>query len=186
VRGALAVAGILALGALGGAFATSAFSHGYGGFGPGGHHMGHHMGHYMGMGGHGFMGGPFGGAKTPQEAEERAERMVNRFADRIDATREQQEKLETVAKALAKDMLPLRDGMKEKRAEALKILGAEKVDRAALEKLRADQIAQADAISKRLTDALAEAAEILTPEQRQKVALRIERRSERRGWRHHD
>jgi Spy/CpxP family protein refolding chaperone len=44
------------------------------------------------------------------------------------------------------------------------------MDRAALEALRAEQIASADEASKKLVQFLADAADVLTPEQRAKLA----------------
>ena len=68
--------------------------------------------------------------------------------------------------------------------QALAITSASTFDRAAMERLRAEQVALADSVSKRLTQALADAAEVLTPEQRQKVAGRLNERMEKhdRGW----
>jgi Spy/CpxP family protein refolding chaperone len=45
-----------------------------------------------------------------------------------------------------------------------------KTDRAALEALRAEHLALADDVSKRLAAGLADAADVLTPEQRAKLA----------------
>ena len=53
-----------------------------------------------------------------------------------------------------------------------------------MERLRAEQVTLADSVSKRITQALAEAADVLTPEQRQKVAGRLNERMDHneRGW----
>ena len=68
--------------------------------------------------------------------------------------------------------------------QALAITSAPTIDRAAMERLRAEQVALADSVSKRITQAFADAAEVLTPEQRQKVAGRLTERMEHRerGW----
>jgi Spy/CpxP family protein refolding chaperone len=47
------------------------------------------------------------------------------------------------------------------------------IDKAAIEKMRADKVGELDAKSKILTSALVEAAEILTPEQREKLAAQM-------------
>jgi Spy/CpxP family protein refolding chaperone len=52
-------------------------------------------------------------------------------------------------------------------------LTQDKVDRVEIEKFRAEQLALADAFSKRVSQAIGEAAEILTPEQRRKLADRL-------------
>ncbi|MBV8836701.1 MAG: Spy/CpxP family protein refolding chaperone, partial [Alphaproteobacteria bacterium] len=53
---------------------------------------------------------------------------------------------------------------------------AASIDHAKVEQLRQDRIKLADATSKRMTDALVEAAEVLTPAQRADLAARIQRR----------
>ena len=55
------------------------------------------------------------------------------------------------------------------RQQARDLLFGQSVDRAGIEKLRSEQIGTVDALSKRLTQALADAAEVLTPEQRRKL-----------------
>jgi Spy/CpxP family protein refolding chaperone len=65
------------------------------------------------------------------------------------------------------------------------LMGGQNVDRAGMEKLRAEQIALADTASKRVTQALGDAAEVLTPAQRQKLAERMKERSEHRPFWHH-
>jgi len=55
------------------------------------------------------------------------------------------------------------------RTTARDLLTQQTIDRAAIEKLRVDQIAVHDAASKRLVQAVADAAEALTPEQRRKL-----------------
>ena len=53
------------------------------------------------------------------------------------------------------------------------MLTATTIDRTAIEKLRADQIALADSVSKRITQAIGDAGEVLSPEQRRKLADRL-------------
>jgi Spy/CpxP family protein refolding chaperone len=151
-RGRAAFIFVLAVLAAGltGAWVTKAFSHG---FGPGGWH------------GPGIMGGPI----DPVFAIDRADRMVRHLAIEIDATAEQQEKLRAIAKAAVNDLIPLREKAQSARERARQLLTQEKVDRAAIEAFRAEQIATADAVSKRLAQAIADAAEVLTPEQRRKL-----------------
>ena len=58
------------------------------------------------------------------------------------------------------------------------------VDRAAIETLRTEQLALADAASKRFAQALGDTAEVLTPEQRRKIDDRLTELRERRGFWH--
>ncbi|WP_211238059.1 Spy/CpxP family protein refolding chaperone [Derxia gummosa] len=53
------------------------------------------------------------------------------------------------------------------------LLTAPSIDRAAIDKLRAEQSAIVDAQSRRMTGALEDAAEVLTPEQRAKLATLV-------------
>jgi Spy/CpxP family protein refolding chaperone len=99
-----------------------------------------------------------------------ADRMIRHLAVEIDATTEQQDKLRTIVHAAVKDLLPVREKVLAARASARDLLTQQTIDRAAIEKLRADQIAIHDAASRRLVQAVADAAEALTPEQRRKVS----------------
>jgi periplasmic protein CpxP/Spy len=138
--------------------------------------------HAHANGGHGFRGGMFGGPMDAAQMDERIERMLKHLFVKINATPEQQQKLTPVIKAAAKDLQPLRAQMHAARKQAAEIMSAEPIDRAAIERLRQEQLHTADALSKRVTQALADAAEILTPAQRKELAEHMQRR---RGMGHH-
>ena len=70
----------------------------------------------------------------------------------------------------------MKDQHRSAHAELHEILSAPSVDRNRLETLRAEHIRLADEASKRITLALADAAEILTPEQRAAVADKMAKR----------
>lgn len=167
----------LGLGLVGaGAVATTSFSQGFG-FGPGpgfGHGFGHGPGHWR--------GGPFGGGFDPARAEERADRMIRHISVEVDATAEQQEKLRTIVKNAVKDMIPMREKLFSARQEARSLLLAQNIDRTAVEKLRTDRLAVADALSKRFTQALVDAAEVLNPDQRHKLEELLPAGGHWRGW----
>jgi len=139
----------------------------------GGHHGGHH-GARGGEHGHGSMwrGG---------DPAQRIERGVERMLGRVDATDEQKRKVTEILKGAAKELQAMRSGARGMRGEVASLLKAETIDRAAMEKLRADRIASADAASKRMTQAIADAAEVLTPKQRAELAERMERMGFGRG-----
>lgn len=168
---------ILALGLVGaGAVATSSFSQGFGssfGFGPG-PGFGHGPGHWR--------GGPFGGGFDPARAEERADRMIRHISVEVDATAEQQEKLRGIVKNAVKDMVPMREKLFAARKQARDLLLAQNIDRAAIEKLRTEQLAVADTLSKRFTQALIDAAEVLNPDQRHKLEDILPPAGRWRGW----
>jgi Spy/CpxP family protein refolding chaperone len=78
----------------------------------------------------------------------------------------------------------MREKAQAARQKARELLTPPTIDRTAIEAFRAAQVAQLDAVSKRLTQALTEAAEVLTPKQREQISERMERRRGqwRRGW----
>jgi protein CpxP len=160
---------LIATVALGAAFTGALATRAIGeyGFGPGPWH------------GRGLINAPLDSA----QAEDRADRMVRHLAIEIDATTEQQEKLRTVAKAAIKDLFPMREKLQAARQRAHALLTQPSIDRAAIEALRAEQMALADAASRRLAQAIGDAAEVLTAEQRRKIDDHLKwRRSHWRGW----
>ena len=130
--------------------------------------------------GHGFMGGVL----DPARIEDGADRGVRHLAIEIDATNEQQEKLRAIVKGAIKDLLPMREKALSARQRGRVLLTQPSVDRAAIEALRTEQLALADAASKRFTQALGDAAEVMTPEQRRKIDDRLTEMRERRGFWH--
>ena len=102
--------------------------------------------------------------------EFRADRMVRHLAVEIDASPQQQDKLRAIVGEAVKDLMPVRERLMAARATARDLLTRETVDRAAIEKFRTDVLATHEAVSKRLVQAVADAAEVLTPEQRRKIA----------------
>ncbi len=117
------------------------------------------------------------------EIEAHIERMVKHAAIEIDATQEQQEKITALVTAVAKDLKPVHERMRATGKEIHDLLLANTIDRTALENLRAERLAEAERISKNLVSALADVAEVLSPEQRKLFNERIEQfRSLRRGW----
>jgi Spy/CpxP family protein refolding chaperone len=129
--------------------------------------------------GPGFMHGPL----SPAQIEGRVDRGIRHAAIELDATPEQQEKLRAIAKGAVRDLLPMREKAQTARARAAELLTQPKVDRAAIEAFRAEQMATAEAASKRFAQAVGDIAEVLTPEQRQKAHDILQwRRGFWRGW----
>ena len=114
-------------------------------------------------------GGIFGGL-SPAQIDDRIDRMTKHMAIELDATAEQQAKLATIAKAAVADLRPLQEKARAARAQAVTLLTAPTIDRSAIERLRAENIGLAETASKRIAQALEDAADVLSPEQRRKVA----------------
>ena len=115
------------------------------------------------------------------EIEKKITRAVKHVSIEIDATAEQEQKITALVTALAKDMKPLHGEFKAAGEQLHKLLVADKIDRVAIERIRAERIAEADRVSKELTTAIADVAEILSPEQREVLNERIEQFKSMRG-----
>lgn len=125
-------------------------------------------------------GGYGRGPLDPAELDARIERMLKHVYVEIDATDAQKQRLAPIVTQAAQDLLPLRDRMRAARKDAIQLLTGESIDRAAIERLRVEQLQLAEAGSKRLSEAIADAAEVLTLEQRKVIAERLSPR--RRRW----
>jgi len=110
---------------------------------------------------------------SEEEMDERITRIVRHVSIEIDATPDQEQKIIALVTAIARDMRPLRERMMATREEIHDILTADQIDRAGLEKIRTARLAEIDEISKTLVTAVADVAEVLTPEQRRVLDERI-------------
>ena len=126
------------------------------------HHRGHH------------------GPMDPETIARRIDRGVDRVLSDVGASAEQKQKVSAIAKAAVAELTPLRDRHRAARTRVIEILSAPTVDRGALEKVRAEELAMAEGASRRVTQALADIADVLTPEQRVKLREKAERRMGRR------
>jgi periplasmic protein CpxP/Spy len=124
-------------------------------------------------------GGVFGGPLSPAQVDDRIDRMTKHIAIELDATADQQVKIANIAKAAVAELRPLHEKAHAARAQAVTLLTAPTIDRSAIERLRAEQIGLAETASKRIAQALADAADVLSPEQRRKVADWM---ASRRSW----
>jgi protein CpxP len=129
-----------------------------------------------------FMGGPLmGDPFDPAQVDRRVERMIKHLAVEADASADQETKLVAIAKGAVHDLLPLREKLQANRAKAVDLFTAGTVDRTAIERLRSDQLALAETASKRIAQALGDAAETLNPEQRRTL---LDRFSHFGPWHH--
>ena len=131
-------------------------------------------GFHRGWGGHrGFH------AMTPEAAKDHLQ-VATKWALRdVDASEEQQERVNAIAAGAVDDLFRLRQRHQENRDSFHAQLGGASIDRAALEEIRKSEMALADEASKRFVRALADMADVLTPEQRQALIERFHRHHER-------
>jgi periplasmic protein CpxP/Spy len=122
------------------------------------------------MGGPGGKGGPGGHGFMGRMGAEFMEFRMNRMLGKIGASDEQKEKILAIAEKTRDTLQAERKNSGDMRKQMMEILKAPTIDRAAVEKLRTEQTARMDASSKIIADAVVEAAEVLTPEQRVKLA----------------
>lgn len=113
-----------------------------------------------------FAGGFMGAEGASQAQGPRLDKMVQHMLSGVDVTAEQQSKITAIVKAAWADQATAREQMRTQRGQLMTLLAAPTIDRAALEQLRGQQLAAHQAMSKRMTDAMADAAEVLTPAQR--------------------
>jgi Spy/CpxP family protein refolding chaperone len=126
---------------------------------PGGH--GHHgMGD---MGGYGMMRGGRG---------------IDRMLDGLNATDAQRSQIRQIFRAAADDLKAQREQRRALHERGLQVFSAPNVDAAAVESLRQQMVQLHDQASKRRMQAMLEASQVLTPEQRAKLAERMKQRRE--------
>jgi Spy/CpxP family protein refolding chaperone len=114
--------------------------------------MGHH-----GMAGH----------MDPAEADRDISEMVDQMLS--DGTPEQKARLASIIRSAHAEFGPFHAQLRQAHERAHELLMQPHVDRAALEALRVEQIRQLDATSRRFVQSVADAAEMLTPEQRARL-----------------
>jgi protein CpxP len=126
--------------------------------------------------GHGF-----GHGGDPEMMRKMGETGLRHMLSRAGASDTQQAKVVAIMDAAFKDLQPMREQHLAARKSLAGLMARPTVDRAALESIRAEQIRLADTASKRMTQAMADSAEVLSPEQRVKLAERMQKFGGRGG-----
>ena len=117
----------------------------------------------VGMSMHGMMHGSSG------DMHAMAMSHVTQMLDAVGASDDQKTKIGSILHTGFEPMAKLHEDMGNTHKALHQILAAPTIDRAALEQLRAAQIARIDSASRAVTGAMADAAEVLRPDQRAKL-----------------
>jgi Spy/CpxP family protein refolding chaperone len=125
-------------------------------------------------------GGPDGGGRgcwghkrmstmTPEQRAERADFATEWVLSRVNATEEQKTRIRAIVQDAIKDLGQVREQHMKDRQAFMEVLSQPTVDRAALKQIRAAEMQLAETASDRFVTAIADAADVLTPEQRSKL-----------------
>jgi protein CpxP len=115
------------------------------------------------MGGPGMAGGP----------------PIEHMLESVDASDAQRAQIKQIMKSAREDLKPQHEALQRLRSEGQTLLAAPTIDAAAIEALRQQSQVQHEAVSKRMSQALVAAANVLTPDQRAKLAERMAKRKAR-------
>ncbi|MCV2367142.1 Spy/CpxP family protein refolding chaperone [Roseateles oligotrophus] len=120
------------------------------------------------MGGRAEMG-PHGGSEMMMAG--RMEHML----DMVDASDTQRAQIKQIMAAARQDLKSQRAGGRNLHEQSMSLLTAANIDASAIEALRQQMSAQHEEASKRMSQAMVDAARVLTPEQRAKLAERMKK-----------
>jgi len=114
----------------------------------------------------------FKSAKIRKFAAHRVDRVLNE----LDATPEQHQQVKEILDRAFENMGSRHEMRQRDRQAFIAILSQPEIDRAKLQTLRVEKITQMEKMSERMVQAVADAAEVLTPEQRVKLGEMMEQR----------
>ncbi len=115
------------------------------------------------------------GAFSVEEVKDRAVHHMSWWLETVDVTPEQEREAAEIVQSLIDRVYPLAEQHRANRDSILAALAGEDVDRDALETARRAELELADTASAELVAALSDVAEILTLEQRARLAGRMHR-----------
>lgn len=107
------------------------------------------------------------GAATIEDAREHALDKAAWMLGSVDATPEQEQRVNEIVARLVDNLYPLREEHRRHRRELIEALSRPRVDAEELERIRAGELALADSASRELVLAISELSATLEPEQRQ-------------------
>jgi Spy/CpxP family protein refolding chaperone len=119
------------------------------------------------------------GPPSVEDMKDHAEFFVGFALHRLDATPDQEAQVQKTIDGAIEQLYPIVEKHRANRDELHSVLKAATIDRAAIEKLRVEEVALADSFSKVIASAIGDTAEALTAEQRAELMDRLE------SFRHH-
>jgi protein CpxP len=108
-------------------------------------------------------------AYDPEMVKTRVEFATDWILSRIDASDTQHQQVKAIVQATVQDLAQMREQHHQNRQALLQALAQPTIDRATLGDVRHAELQLADTASERLVTALADVAEVLTPEQRTRL-----------------
>jgi Spy/CpxP family protein refolding chaperone len=114
-------------------------------------------------------------ALSPEAGADRIAFATDWVLEKIQATDAQREQVRSIVQATLTDLASVRDQHRKNRDALIGLLSQPTVDRPALEEIRRNEMQVAESASGRIVTALADVADVLTPEQRTQLARMIER-----------
>jgi Spy/CpxP family protein refolding chaperone len=103
-------------------------------------------------------------------------RHMDRMLDSVDATAEQRARIKQITEAGRADMKAQREQGQSLREQSAALFAQPNIDARAAEALRQQMLAQQDQASKRRLQTMLDVSRVLTPEQRQKLANKMQQR----------
>jgi periplasmic protein CpxP/Spy len=120
--------------------------------------------------GHGPGGSWRQGAYDPDMVQARIEFATDWILSRVEASDEQHQQVKAIVQATVQDLAPMREQHHQNKQTMLQSLTQPTINRAALGDIRRAELQLAETASERIVAALADVAEVLTPEQRTRLA----------------
>ena len=110
------------------------------------------------------------GAYDPDMMQARLEFATDWILSRIEASDAQRQQVKAILQATVQDLAPMREQHQQHKQTMLQTLTQPSIDRVALGDVRRAELQLVETASERMVTALADVAEVLTPEQRTRLA----------------
>jgi protein CpxP len=113
------------------------------------------------------------GSAAAGDMTDHVEQMLQHVYAEIDVSDAQKAQIDPLVQQATADLAPLHAQMRDAHADLWAVLGADTVDRAAIETMRVEHIRAMDQASQRIAQLVEDIAEVLTPAQRKTLAAKI-------------